>query len=160
MIKYIVSLLIVLSYFISGCEDSTVNTKMTSESQKVTKEQNPFEEATNKKPVLYKQARKIVKKKPPQSKIEETADLTDSPPNQQTLDLSIPQTSEISIAPTTSDKTPNYEQREYLPDLFSDKKNQKNGTVELEGNIIMKDEVEIDKQRRVDGVGIGIKLTP
>ena len=161
MINHIVSLFILLTYFISGCEDSTGNTKMTEDPQKVINEQNEIKEATKKKPVLYKQTKIFVKNKPSQSKAEKNPDLTDPPPhNQQILDLSIPQTSEIIIAPTTSDKTPNYGQREYLPDLFSDKKNQKNNTVQIEGKIIMKDEVEIDKQRTVDGVGIGIKLAP
>ena len=161
MVKHIVSLFILLSYFISGCEDSTVNTKMTKNPQMVTKEQSQSKEATKKKPALYEQTKKIVKRKPPLSKIEKISDLTDPPHNQQTLDLSIPQTSEIRIAPATSDKTLNNEQREYLPDLFSDKKNQKNDTtVEIEGKIIKKKEVESEKQRTVDGVGIGIKLTP
>jgi len=132
---------------------------MTKEPQKVMKEQNQVKEATKKKPV-FKQAKKLIKKKPPQSKIEEIPDSTDPSHNQQALDLSIPHTSGIFIAPTTSDKTPDHLQRGYLPDLFSDKKNQKNDTVKIDGKIITREELEIDKQRTLDGVGIDIKLTP
>jgi len=55
MINHIVSLFILLTYFISGCEDSTVNTKMTKEPQKVMKEQNQVKEATKKNQFLNKQ---------------------------------------------------------------------------------------------------------
>ena len=159
MTNHVVTLFILFTCLISGCEDTTAITQMTIDPEKVTKEQEQVKEATKNKPV-FKQATIPTQKKPPQSKIEKTPDLTDPSQNQPVLDLSIPQTSEIIIAPTTSDNTPNYKEREYLPDLFSDKKNQKNDAVQIDGKIITRDEMEIDKQRTPDGVGIDIKLTP
>ena len=62
MVKHIVSLFILLSYFISGCEDSTVNTKMTKNPQMVTKEQSQSKEATKKNQFYMNKPRKLLKR--------------------------------------------------------------------------------------------------
>lgn len=156
MKNLIVFLFILLTCFISGCEDSAYNKKTTINSQQAKTSQKQATEEIKKQTTLHKKTIKVVKKKPHQPEIDKT-DLTENTPAQKALDLSIPPNFyKTTIIDNTSKKKP----QDYLPDFFADHNNQKNDALQFNGKIIAREEKEIDKQKSVDGVGIGIKLIP
>lgn len=158
MKNYAVSLFILVSFFIYGCEDSYVNNP-TEEAQKRVTEQRNQQAETKKQSAKQKMVKSVVNKQP----FEVSSKHDDKPPQiaeqvqeQQTLDLSIP----LKIPETkNSGNASSNEKRNYLPDLFADQKDQKNKSMQVDGKVIRREEEEEGKHKIVDGGGINIKLT-
>ena len=165
MKKYAVSFFILVSFFMNGCEDSAANNNPSREAPKqVTKESNKQAE-TKKQPAKQKLVKSVVNKQPievssklddaPQSETEDNPEIAEQAQDQQVLDLSaplkIPQTKNSGNALSDG-------KRNYLPDLFTKKKDQKNKSMQVDGKIIRREEEEGGKYRVQDGVGIDIKL--
>ncbi len=166
MKKYTVSLFILVSFFMNGCEDSAANNNPSGKAQKqVTKESNKQGE-TKKQPAKQKLVKSDVNKQPievgsqlddtsPQSETEDNPEIAGQVQDQQVLDLSAP----LKIPETkNSGNASNNGKRNYLPDLFTEQKDQKNKSMQVDGKIIRKEEEEEGKYRIEDGVGIDIKL--
>lgn len=151
MKKKFIFLIFLLAFYINGCEDGSSNKKI----------DNIKKEQLEKKPVKeLVQSSFKVKKKNIKKKVFKTAEKPESIEPVQSkpiLDLSIPGKYNT---PTLPKNTSNYKKRSYLPDLFTEKKNQKDEYIKIDGEVILKQEEETDKQRALDGIGVAIKLSP
>lgn len=164
--KIYLTLFILISCLLSGCDDTSVNYNTSESSQTAgeqTKKQAVFLEQTE----LEDQAIKVSPQKkqkvspkintkiPPANTVVNsklTLQDQDQAQDQQSLDLSIPFDIE-------SQNSANSEHQAYLPDLFRNHKSKKNDALVIDGKIIKRDESEADKDRIVDGVGLDFKLT-
>ncbi|MCF6249805.1 MAG: hypothetical protein L3J75_00855 [Methylococcaceae bacterium] len=70
----------------------------------------------------------------------------------QTLDLSLP----FNIREITNPPGP--EGNHYLPDFFSQNKRKTKNPLQVDGKFIKREEKELDKESKVDGIGINFKL--
>ncbi len=70
----------------------------------------------------------------------------------QTLDLSLP----FNIREITN--PPGSEGNHYLPDFFSQNKRKTKNPLQVDGKFIKREEKELDKESKVDGIGINFKL--
>jgi len=153
MKNFIVYIFALISFVISGCDNSTeqpqpiVNsTKEVKNNQMVKKEIKPSPKAYN--------GIKSVKKKSIKPK-KNDKELVEPIDNKQALDLSIP---DKFRHPLISSHNNNYRHKKYLPDFFAEKNKQKENRLQIKGKVIQTQEEEIEKQRGVDGVGIAFKL--
>ncbi len=164
----IICLSAVMLFFIiiSGCEYSD-SSNTSKEPQQTAIKQEQIKTEPKKQTSLHKQAKKVVKTKPVKVKTRptyqtkpsqpentESPELTEEDQNQQPLDLSLPlkiQNTQIATNEKETDKNA------YLPDLFS-KKNNKNQSLQIQGNLIKREEEAVEKDRIVDGAEIKIKL--
>jgi hypothetical protein len=164
---YAVVLSILFSYFISGCEDTAVDTDLITKQNKVrlTQKQSTTEIKKQhalphpvKSTVTSKQSEIILtdKIKPPQSKTEDNPVLTEQSQKKAVLNLSVPDNTQ---KPTGSDRLSGESKKNYLPDLFADKKEKNDSSLQLDGKIIKKEELSVDKERSVDGAGVDFKIT-
>ena len=166
MKKYAVSLFILVSFFMNGCEDYAANNNPSGEAQKQVTEESNKQAETKKQPAKQNQVKSVVNKqtievssklddKPPQSETENNPEIAEQVQDQKALDLSPP----LKIPETKdSGNTSSHGKRNYLPDLFTDQKDQKNKSIQVDGKIIRREEEEAGKYRVEDGVGIDIKL--
>jgi len=143
-----------LAFYINGCEDVSTNKKI-DDIKKERLEKKPVKELIQSSFKARKKTIKIIKKKV--VKTVEKPELIEPVQSKPILDLSIP--SKYNT-PTRTKNTSNYKKPSYLPDLFAEKKNQKDGYIKIDGKVILKQEEETDKQRALDGVGVAIKLSP
>ena len=165
MKKYAVSLFILVSFFMNGCDDSVANNPSGEARKQVTKESNKHAEA-KKQSAKQKLVKSDVKKQTievssklddtsPRSETEDNPEIAEQIQDQQVLDLSaplkIPETKKLGNASSNG-------KRNYLPDLFTEQKDKKNKSMQVDGKIIRKEEEESGKYRAEDGVGIDIKL--
>jgi len=144
---------LLLAFFVAGCEDSADNQARLEKPQKQLTAAKKTPQQT-KKPVVLKKAAKrpkaVTKMKSSQAEMQDETE-------QKVLDLSLPtEFQQTRIV----DKSSNTNQPAYLPDLFADKNNKKANTVQIDGKLMAREEGEREKQRIVDGVGVGIRLTP
>ena len=144
---------LLLAFFVAGCDDSAVNKTSLEKPQKQSAVAKKSPQQTKKTVVLKKAAKQpkvVTKIKSPQAEILDETE-------QKVLDLSLPTEFQQN---KIVDKSSNSSQQEYLPDLFADKNNKKANTVQIDGKLMAREEEEREKQRIVDGVGVGIRLTP
>ena len=177
-----ISLFILLINFIGGCENSLANNHLTKGPQKILAAQKQVTAVNEKQPVLHKQSATEIERQsaiqnqnktvvikqevevspknnliPPKLGSEENPELAEPGQEPLVLDLSIPLNTQETA---TSDNSTSNIKKDYLPDLFANKKNQSKKSLQVDGKFIKREEEEIDKYRAVDGVGIDIKLAP
>jgi len=157
MAKCFVFLFLLFTVCLSGCENSSIDNKPIEKLQKLQIQKTLVKDRLNtslnsNKKITIPQ--KKIKNK--QVKAVKEPQKIAKVPNQLVLDLSIPIERQQSII---IEKISKSKQQDYLPDLFTKKKDQINRRIQIDGKIIEKEEEEIEKQRTMDGVGIAIKLT-
>lgn len=168
MKRKIASPFILLIIFICGCDDSAVNNSHTNDIQKVSKKELTVPKNFKKREDIVKKAKiKIQKKavkKVPKYKVKHNKQnesknfvKVDQPKEKQVLDLTL--LFEFDTE-KMSDNSPGFEKQSYLPDLFLDKKNKRKYLLQIDGKIIERVELEEDKERAADGVGLDFKLLP
>jgi len=156
MAKCIVFLFLLFTVCLNGCEDSFIDNKPINKLQK----QKPPKTLVKDELKTPKIANKRIKTH--QTKIKKQAKAVKEPQqieqilDKQALDLSIQIKKQQSI---NIEKTSNSKQSGYLPDFFTEKSDQINRRIEINGKMIEKEDEEVEKPRAVDGVGINIKLT-
>jgi hypothetical protein len=166
MKNFSLSLFYLISFFTVGCEHPVDNNHINDPKTDTTAQIQVMMEEKKQK-VLQEHDKTVIKTQPgqinpeynhspPQPEIEEGSDLTEKKQDQKVLDLSVPLRMQETI---TSGQTSNIENREYLPDLFSDKKNKKNHMLYFDEKLIMREDEEVEKDHIVDGVEIDINLT-
>jgi len=147
--NYSVCFFLLFTFFISGCEDSSVIQQTPKNTQKPSVVSKKAVKEPKKKAVLYKQVKKVVKPKLAKVNIPEKIE-----PKILDLSLSIRPQNKITLNQMAGG-TP----VDYLPDLFAVKKKKKAVAVQIDGKIISREEEEREKQRAVDGVTLGISLS-
>ncbi len=104
-----------------------------------------------------KKTKKTAKKKTHPPELEENIDKTGLSDKPQILDLLVPAGYHEAIV---SNGIPNEKLENYLPDLFIDKIQTKNIRIQVNGRFIAREEEQVEKIEKGDGIGIGIKFTP
>ncbi len=155
MNNFIVTVFILITIVVSGCDTERSDKQVNERAQKENKIQLKIKEEVKKPAIDYQRVKKN-KPKPARILPEKMPELLNSVPVEPALDLSIPTkfTQELNL-----DKTTGYQPQNYLPDLFAKKNRQKKRSIQVEGKLIENEEEEVEKQRTVGGVGIAIKLT-
>jgi len=156
MAKYFVFLFLLFTVYLSGCEDSSIDNKPSNKLQKqkppktLVKDELKTPKIENRKITTHQS--KIKKK---QTKAVKEPQQIEKVFDKPALDLSVPIKKQQSI---NIENTSNSKQSGYLPDFFTEKNDQINRRLQINGKMIEKEEEEVEKQRSVDGVGIAIKL--
>jgi len=152
---FIVTVFILITIVVSGCDIERSDKQVNESAQKENKIQLKGKEEVKKPTIVYQRVKKN-KPKPARVLSEKMPELLNSAPVEPVLDLSISAefTQEIKL-----DKATSYQLQSYLPDLFAKRNKQKKRSIQVEGKLIESKEEEAEKQRTVDGVGIAIKLT-
>ena len=145
----------------SGCESSS-NSNVGKKSQKSAIIQKQIKAVPVKQKQRPMKIAKVAKTKPASQATSSKPEKEKSPvlgnegndQNQQPLDLSLPL--EIPNTQIATNEL-NANKSKYLPDLFS-KKTPENRSLQIQGNLIKREEEAIEKDRVVDGAEIKIKL--
>lgn len=153
MKNIIVYILVLISFFITGCDNSKEQSPPIVNSTKEAKNNRIVKKAIKPSPKVYNRVKVVKKKSIKPKKIDK--EVVEPLDNKQALDLSIPHKFRH---PVISSSNKNYRHKKYLPDFFAEKKQHDEGLLQIDGKVIRTQEEEIEKQREIDGVGIAFKL--
>ncbi len=148
---FILNFVAVSFFLLTGFDKSAVNTLLPSEKQATSNELKEVQPKS--KDNLIKPKKKKTKNKPKAVPVPTT--LNEAPEPQKPLDLSMP-FKESESAPLTTES--NRANRKESLNMFASEKKKLPRSLNLDGQMLMSQEPEGDKQKSLDGAGIIINL--